>query len=114
MNLKYYIKNIRFGLYCTSLYLFFIIKENGNLYFLSSDHLTQAIIISTILCPFSKYAIEYFFFKFMKKDFFATKNNLNNAPIAKLNLIMLYDFLYLVLAIPFGLLGIIISIKNRD
>ncbi|EPX9140569.1 colicin E1 family microcin immunity protein [Salmonella enterica] len=80
MNLKYYIKNIWFGLYCTSLYLFFIIKENGNIYFLSSDYLTQTIIISTILCPFSKYAIEYLFLKFMKKDFLQQKRILIMLP----------------------------------
>ncbi|MCC9221145.1 colicin E1 immunity protein [Escherichia coli] len=29
-----------------------------------------AIVISTILCPYSKYAIEYIAFNFIKKDFF--------------------------------------------
>ncbi|MGT8895513.1 colicin E1 family microcin immunity protein [Escherichia coli] len=28
-----------------------------------------AIVISTILCPYSKYAIEYIAFNFIKKDF---------------------------------------------
>ena len=45
-----------------------------------------AIVISTILCPYSKYAIEHIFFKFIKKDFFRKRKNLNNAPVAKLNL----------------------------
>ncbi|MDD0691132.1 colicin E1 family microcin immunity protein [Shigella sonnei] len=59
-----------------------------------------AIVISTILCPYSKYAIEHIFFKFIKKDFFRKRKNLNNAPVAKLNLFMLYNLLCLVLAIP--------------
>ncbi|WP_324711821.1 colicin E1 family microcin immunity protein (plasmid) [Escherichia coli] len=32
-----------------------------------------AIVISTILCPYSKYAIEYIAFNFIKKDFFRKK-----------------------------------------
>ncbi|MDD0581414.1 colicin E1 family microcin immunity protein [Shigella sonnei] len=28
------------------------------------------IVLITILCPYSKYAIEHIFFKFIKKDFF--------------------------------------------
>ncbi|MGI3209460.1 colicin E1 family microcin immunity protein [Escherichia coli] len=28
-----------------------------------------AIVISTILCPYSKYAIEHIFFKFIRKFF---------------------------------------------
>ncbi|MCN3050508.1 colicin E1 immunity protein, partial [Escherichia coli] len=52
-----------------------------------------AIVISTILCPYSKYAIEHIFFKFIKKDFFRKRKNLNNAPVAKLNLFMLYNLL---------------------
>ena len=61
-----------------------------------------AIVISTILCPYSKYAIEYIAFNFIKKDFFERRKNL-----------MLYNLLCLVLAIPFGLLGLFISIKNN-
>ncbi|WP_250157968.1 colicin E1 immunity protein [Escherichia coli] len=38
-----------------------------------------AIVISTILCPYSKYAIEYIAFNFIKKDF-SKEENLNNAP----------------------------------
>ncbi|WP_302359604.1 colicin E1 family microcin immunity protein [Escherichia coli] len=43
-----------------------------------------AIVISTILCPYSKYAIEHIFFKFIKKDFFRKRKNLNNAPRGKI------------------------------
>ncbi|MGO6137829.1 colicin E1 family microcin immunity protein (plasmid) [Escherichia coli] len=32
-----------------------------------------AIVISTILCPYSKYAIEHIAFNFIKKDFFEEK-----------------------------------------
>ncbi|MCS1665243.1 colicin E1 immunity protein [Escherichia coli] len=34
----------------------------------------------------------------MKKDFFERRKNLNNAPVAKLNLFMLYNSMSLVLA----------------
>ncbi|EER9292452.1 colicin transporter [Escherichia coli] len=113
MSLRYYIKNILFGLYCALIYIYLITKNNEGYYFLASDKMLYAIVISTILCPYSKYAIEHIFFKFIKKDFFRKRKNLNNAPVAKSNLFMLYNLLCLVLAIPFGLLGLFISIKNN-
>ena len=70
MSLRYYIKNILFGLYCTLIYIYLITKNNEGYYFLASDKMLYAIVISTILCPYSKYAIEHIFFKFIKKDFF--------------------------------------------
>ncbi|HFH3311941.1 TPA: colicin E1 family microcin immunity protein, partial [Pseudomonas aeruginosa] len=105
-DLRYYIKNILFGLYCTLIYIYLITKNSEGYYFLVSDKMLYAIVISTILCPYSKYAIEYIAFNFIKKDFFERRKNLNNAPVAKLNLFMLYNLLCLVLAIPFGLLGL--------
>ncbi|VDA52604.1 colicin E1 family microcin immunity protein [Escherichia coli] len=112
MSLRYYIKI--FCLAYTAHYIYIPYnKNNEGYYFLASDKMLYAIVISTILCPYSKYAIEHIFFKFIKKDFFRKRKNLNNAPVAKLNLFMLYNLLCLVLAIPFGLLGLFISIKNN-
>ncbi|WP_280136858.1 colicin E1 immunity protein [Escherichia coli] len=88
-------------------------KNSEEYYFLVTDKMLYAIVISTILCPYSKYAIEHIAFNFIKKDFFERRKNLNNAPVAKLNLFMLYNLFCLVLAIPFGLLGLFISIKNN-
>ena len=96
-----------------SVYIYLITKNSEGYYFLVSDKMLYAIVISTILCPYSKYAIEYIAFNFIKKDFFERRKNLNNAPVAKLNLFMLYNLLCLVLAIPFGLLGLFIAIKNN-
>src|SRR5699024_5210722 len=113
MSLRYYIKNILFGLYCTLIYIYLISKNSEGYYFLVSDKMLYAIVIRTILCRYSKYSIEYIAFNFIKKDYFERRKNLNNAPVAKLNLFMLYNLLCLVLAIPFGLLGLFISIKNN-
>lgn len=113
MSLRYYIKNIWFGLYCSLIYICLITKNNEGYYFLVSDKMLYAIVISTFLCPYSKYAIEHIVFNFIKRDFFEKRKNLNNAPVAKLNMLMLYNLLCLLLAIPFGLLGVFISIKNN-
>ncbi|HFS3132092.1 TPA: colicin E1 family microcin immunity protein, partial [Escherichia coli] len=56
MSLRYYIKNILFGLYCALIYIYLITKNNEGYYFLASDKMLYAIVISTILCPYSKYA----------------------------------------------------------
>jgi hypothetical protein len=113
MSLRYYIKNILFGLCCTLMYIYLTTKNNDGYYFLLSDKMLYAIVINTILCPYAKYAIEHIFFHFIKRDFFKKRKNLNNAPVAKSNLLMLYNLFCLVLAIPFGLLGLFISIKNN-
>ncbi|ECB6419356.1 colicin transporter, partial [Salmonella enterica subsp. enterica serovar Durham] len=84
MSLRYYIKNILFGLYCTLIYIYLITKNSEEYYFLVTDKMLYAIVISTILCPYSKYAIEHIAFNFIKKDFFERRKNLNNAPVAKL------------------------------
>ena len=81
MSLRYYIKNILFGLYCTLIYIYLITKNNEGYYFLASDKMLYAIVISTILCPYSKYAIEHIFFKFIKKDFFRKRKNLKGGII---------------------------------
>ncbi|ECM9894808.1 colicin transporter, partial [Salmonella enterica subsp. enterica serovar Montevideo] len=78
-----------------------------------TDHIAQLLIISAFLCPYSKLAIEHITLNLIKKDFF-TKSKLNEAPVAKVNLLMLYNLLCLTLAIPFGLLGIILLIKKSD
>nr|AAB81228.1 12.5 kDa polypeptide [Aeromonas hydrophila] len=101
MSLRYYIKNILFGLYCTLIYIYLITKNSEEYYFLVTDKMLYAIVISTILCPYSKYAIEHIAFNFIKKDFFERRKNLNNAPRSKINLFMLYNLFVLVLAIPF-------------
>lgn len=113
MKLKYYIKNSLFGFYATLLYIFLSIKESQNYEVILTDYIAQALIINAFLCPYSKFAIEHIAFKFIKKESF-TKCRLNEAPVAKVNLLMLYNLLCLVLAIPFGLPGIFMSIKQRD
>ncbi|EAN8329626.1 colicin transporter [Salmonella enterica] len=108
MKLKYYIKNSLFGFYCAFLYIFY--QKND---VILTDHIAQLLIINAFLCPYSKFAIEHITFKLIKKDFF-TKCKLNEAPVAKVNLLMLYDLLCLTLAIPFGLLGVILLMKKRN
>uniref|UniRef100_UPI000A3F598E colicin E1 family microcin immunity protein n=1 Tax=Frateuria defendens TaxID=2219559 RepID=UPI000A3F598E len=49
-DLRYYIKNILFGLYCTLIYIYLITKNSEGYYFLVSDKMLYAIVISTILC----------------------------------------------------------------
>lgn len=105
MSLRYYIKYFIWPVLHTYIYIPYN-KNSEGYYFLVSDKMLYAIVISTILCPYSKYAIEHIAFNFIKKDF-RKKKNLNNAPVAKLNLFMLYNLLCLVLAIPFGLLGLL-------
>lgn len=109
MKLKHYIKNSLFGFYCAFLYIFLSKKNDVIL----TDHIAQLLIISAFLCPYSKFAIKHITFKLIKKDFF-TKCKLNEAPVAKVNLLILYNLLCLTLAIPFGLLGVILLIKKRN
>ena len=114
MHIKYYIKNVWLSLYITFLYAFLFIHQKGNIYLILSDSLFLLILISAILSPFSKYLIEYIAFRFIKKNFFETRKNLNNAPGAKAGLYMLYNLFYLALGIPFGLLGLFICIKKMN
>ncbi|NYQ96998.1 colicin transporter, partial [Escherichia coli] len=48
MSLRYYIKNILFGLYCTLIYIYLITKNSEGYYFLVSDKMLYAIVLITI------------------------------------------------------------------
>ncbi len=74
MSLRYYIKKyFIWPVLHTYIYIPYNKKNSEGYYFLVSDKMLYAIVISTILCPYSKYAIEYIAFNFIKKDFFRKK-----------------------------------------
>ncbi|HAG0873153.1 TPA: colicin transporter [Salmonella enterica] len=107
MTINYYLKNILWGLFSTSVFICGWIKDQED--FLSKP-LFYILVINSFLYPFSRYANEYILSKFIKPSFFEKNFFKENPNIYKLEAV--YFCINYILAIPLGLLGIIISIKN--
>lgn len=108
MNVKYYLRYIFWGLLPTSVVIFKLIKHQND--FISNPFL-YALIANTTLFPFSRYAIEFIALKFTTKEFWYKGGF--NIPFVSMKLEILYDFICYILAIPMGLLGIFITIKQK-
>ncbi|EKR4408774.1 colicin transporter [Salmonella enterica] len=109
MTIRYYIKNILWGLFSTSIFIYGWVKDQDD--FLSKP-LFYILTINSFLYPFSRYAIEYTLSKFINPNFWEKDSFKKTPNIYKLEAI--YFCVCYILAIPLGLLGVIISIKQTS
>ncbi|EJY9250293.1 colicin transporter [Salmonella enterica] len=107
MTINYYLKNILWGLFSTSVFIYGWIKDQED--FLSKP-LFYILAINSFLYPFSRYANEYISSKIIKPSFFKKISRKGTPNTYKLEAV--YFCINYILAIPLGLLGVIISIKN--